>query len=227
LALALGLFTGISAWFLPRLAELQLKLGRGILAFAPVVAIPLVIFGYAAGLLEGALSCGITGEDRRVLWSGPDVKMAMKHAFVWLVCFLCGPVLLAGTALLYWIQCGDPEFLDQLILAELGTVAVCYWMFAILAVNQRGRLQDANPFSVADQIHGLRIPALLLVFLATLVALVHARLLLSALGELRSDTGGAMLSLIGYWASALGWDTFLFRLLGAYCQPNEEGRAKP
>src|SRR6266852_5354540 len=215
LAVALAALTVSTELLLPMLVELR---KQTLAALAPGLLLPLLIVGYAWGFLEAALASGLTGDDRHIGWSGPYVGSALKSGIIWVICFLAGPIVPALLSLLYWIQCGDPVFLDWLILAELGIVCLSYWLFVLLAVNQRGRLLDVNPIRVADLIHALGAPAVAVVFVAAVVALAHGRFLLTALVELHRDPAGGILSLIACWTSGLGWAAFLLRLLGGCCR---------
>jgi hypothetical protein len=76
---------------------------------------------------------------------------AASYAARWLASFVCGPLLIAGGGLAYWLQCGRLTAVDWLILAELALLAVilclALWFgssvcgkFAILCPVQASRL---------------------------------------------------------------------------------------
>jgi hypothetical protein len=147
----------------------------------------------------------------------------------WLACLLAGPVVPAATAFWYWLQCGDPTFLDWLILGELAVVAVGYGLFVLAAVAERGRLRDANPIRVIDLAHRVGIRAALVVLLGSALVLGHGLLLVLAAQELHRNVGLGLLLLVACDLSGMAWAAFLFRLLGMWCfgQPVPAGAGAP
>jgi hypothetical protein len=125
--------------------------------------------------------------------------------------------MLAGLGFYYWLYCGDPDWVDWVILAELGVLAVGYWMLAVLAASQSERLRDANPLRVAERADRLGWRALAAAFIASLLAVPHGLLAIQALEHLHSQPAlGILLTALG-WLSGLFWATFFFRLLGVWC----------
>jgi hypothetical protein len=208
LAVVLTGLTGVTVLALPDMVDLPLA--------QVFLMIPLLVLGYACGFLDCVLASATAGEVRHVHWPGGNVSLALKSCGTWLACFLAGPVVPAGAGFWYWLHCGDPEALDWLILAELVAVTVGYWLLALLAVSQKGRLRDANPASVADLAFrlGYRAPAATL--LATGLVIGHGLPALAAVEEIQHGGGAGWLVLGGCWASGLFWATFLLRLLAVW-----------
>jgi hypothetical protein len=184
--------------------------------------VPLLLLAYGCALLQCVLNIALAGEPPRIYWPGlRHMHIALADAGRWLFCFLAGPVLLAGGAVYYWIHCGDVDGLDFLILAELGALALGYWLFALVAATRAG-LRAANPWRVAELVQSLGYRAAIAVLLLFLVALYHGRLAVGALAELHRFGGGGFFQLCFCWFSALVCLAFVFRLVGLWCYQREK-----
>jgi hypothetical protein len=182
----------------------------------PLAVVPLLPFGFAAAFLEGVFTFAAHGQVRNTSWPERNLGMALQSAVIWLICFLAGPALLAGAAVLFWLHCGDPAFVDWLILGELFFLAVGWWLFALVAVFERRRLADLQPPRVARVIARLNYRALIAAVLAAGLVYLHGRLLLFAVEETHEQLmKGFTLVTLG-WFSGLYAGTFLFRLMGLW-----------
>ncbi len=219
LALALGLtiLTAALALVLPELDELHTVPDWILLLYAPCLVLPLVLIGNVCGWLEGSLRSALAGEVKYVSLPGRDLRLALTSCATWIVCFLAGPSLLVGASLLYWIHCGDPAWLDWLILAELNVLAVAYALRALLAVNQNGQLRDANPERIAQLVPRLGSRGLFPLLVAAVLLPAHGPLVFVALEELHRQVLAGGLLLLLCWSSGLFWAAFLFRWLGVCC----------
>jgi hypothetical protein len=157
------------------------------------------------------------GEVYYIRWSGNLVFTLFLSGVKWLMSFLAGPVLFAALGVVYWLSCGDPSWLDQIILTELGIIAIGYWFFALLAVTDRGRLRDVNPIAVADLAHRLGWRGLVVMLLASGLLLVHGLALLVGVTEVHTSTFSGLFLMTVVWTSAVFWSTFFCRLLGVRC----------
>jgi hypothetical protein len=174
-----------------------------------------LLIGLPGNFLIGVLgSASSGGTDSR--WHGYTLVGVLKCGALWLGCLLPGPVVPAGAAFWYWVQCGDPILLDWLILGELAIFTVGYGLFVLAAVAERGRLRDANPIRVIDLAHRLGYRAAVVVVLGTALVVAHGFLLALAAQELHR-TGLGLLLLAACDLSGLFWAAFLFRLLGMWC----------
>src|SRR5581483_1340667 len=93
-------------------------------------AVGLVVLGYTWGLLQCVLSAASEGVACQRHWPGSDAMRLLKSTGDGLVSFLAGPAVFTGAALLFWLGSGDLDWLDRLILAELGLAAVGGWLLA-------------------------------------------------------------------------------------------------
>jgi hypothetical protein len=130
--------------------------------------------------------------------------------------FLAGPSVLVVGGVLYWLNCGELTFLDEMVLAELAIVAVGYWLLALLAVRRSGSLLAANPVHVAQLVERLRFRGTAAVLSMIVVLLAHGWLAAGALEDLHRDGGMGLLLLAWWWLSALFLTIFLFRRLGVW-----------
>jgi hypothetical protein len=222
LCLGLALFlTLCSAWmalFLPHLLEeapvhpwAQVVVGLiGVLSLVLIVGLP-------CSFLDCVLTSAAAGEVYYLRWSGNLALAVLVSGARWLLCFLAGPIIFAALAWLYWLNCGDPGWLDVLILTELGLVGFAYWIFALLAVTDRGRLRDLNPVAVVDLAHRLGRRGLFAVAVAALLLLAFGWALIVGAAGVQNRTFQGWWLLGGGWVGVLLTSTFFCRLLGLWC----------
>jgi hypothetical protein len=185
----------------------------------------LVLFflsGYPCNFLGCVLRSASRGDGSAARWKGHTFAAITGASALWLVCFLAGPLVFAVVAALYWMQCGDPDAADWIILAELCVLTVGYQMLALAAFGERGKLRDLNPLHVIDLAHRLRWRAAAAAAAGSALAASHGLLAMVAAENVhRTALGGALL-MAACWFSGLFWATLLFRLLGVWCY-----RARP
>ncbi len=220
LAVALTAMTGIAFVLVSEGGGLDVEPTWDSLARLLWLAMPVLIGGYTCGFLDCTLASAAAGEIPLVRWPGRNVSLALKSLVTWVACFLAGPIVPAGIFFVYWSQCGDPELVDWLIWAELGIVAIGYWVLAIVAVSVRDRLRDANPIQIVALVRRVGFRLLVAALVAGLAFLGFGLLALSAFELLHKEVSGLVL-LAGYWFSALFLATFLFRLLGVWCNSRQ------
>lgn len=171
--------------------------------------LPLAIAGGACSFLDSVLAAPPTRDAAKLLLQpSREIGPALRSSLVWVACFLAGPVLPAGLAFANWLY-GGYTVVDRLIEVELCSVAVSYWLFALICVHERDQLRDLNPIRVADLVHRLGFRAVILAALASAIAIVHGAIILSEPGWM--PTAGVSLS-------SMLCATFLFRLAGVWCQ---------
>jgi hypothetical protein len=223
LALFLTVLSAVMAVFLPLLlAEPRSDPWALALLRLACVLVVLLTIGLPCSFLECVLNSAAEGEVYYIRWSGNALLTALLTGAKWLTSFLAGPVVFAGLGWLYWLNCGEPGLVDWLILTELGIVAIAYWVFALLAVTDRGRLRDLNPLAVADLAYRLGWRALAVVLGAALLLSAHGLVLLAGVAEVHNAPfrGGLILAL--GWASSIFWSTFFCRLLGIWCHRSRQ-----
>src|SRR5262249_55461292 len=100
----------------------------------------LLVVGVPCSFLDRVLKTAVGGQVDNLQWSGDDVVYVFVSGARWLACFLTGPVVFAGAALWYWLDCGDAGVLDWLIAGELAAVAIGYQLGVVLVLADRGLL---------------------------------------------------------------------------------------
>jgi hypothetical protein len=219
LAVFMALLSAVLAMFLPELL-LDLPPG-GLLSLVALrlagVLLLVALAGLPCSFLECVLRSAVDGEVFYITWSGNALSTVLLSGVKWLACFLAGPVLFAATAYVYWLNCGEPSVVDGLILAELGVVATAYWIYALLAVTDRGWLGGLNPLGVADMAHRLGWRGLGVVLLAAVLLLGHGAALVFGVVVVHKETFRGLCLLAIGWGSAVFWSTFFCRLLGVWC----------
>ena len=179
----------------------------------PVLFFVFVLAGYTFACLQASYNAAREGQTVIIAWPGWDLARAARGGVEGVVCFLAGPVVLEGVALIFWLGSGDLQAVDRLILWELGLVAACYWALSLLAVQENHRFRDANPVAIVQLVrrYGWRVP--LAAALMALVVVGHGALIVAAVEELHRGFRG-WLWLVGLWGAQLGWLMFLLRWLG-------------
>ncbi len=177
----------------------------------------MLLVAYAYGTVECALTSALAGEGPAPYWPGGNSVFPLKSSIRWLVCFFAGPIVAVGLALYFCLYGGDLTALDWGVIAELSVFAAAYWLLAIVSVNERNRLRDANPVRVAQLVQRLHYRAIVPVLVAPALAFAHALLIFFALDSLHEHVLAGWLLLTCCWGSVLFWSAFLFRLLGVWC----------
>jgi hypothetical protein len=218
LALVLTSLSVALATFVPRLLHDAEPADAWEAAMTHVVWVlpALLIAGLPCSFLERVLVSAAGGEVDYILWSGNPVTTFLLAAARWLACFLAGPVLLAAVGWLYWVKSGETSWLDRLILAEVGVVAIAYFVLALASVADRGRWRDLSPPAVADLAHRLRWRALAVVAGAAGL-LVIGLVVIAGITEVHRGTLLGWLMLTAGWFLGVFVGTFLARLLGVWC----------
>ncbi|MGE3316007.1 MAG: hypothetical protein AB7O26_12910 [Planctomycetaceae bacterium] len=160
----------------------------------------------------------------------PRIVASAGHAGancgVWIACFLTGPVVVFGAAIAYWMYCGELDFIDWTILAELAFAGLAWWLFALLHTNASETYRVPFPNEVLRLAFAMRKAMLELVVPASLVFAGHILLAAYSLGRLQDQPVLAALLLSLFWGSGLYCTSFTLRQLGlAYCRMQRETRA--
>jgi hypothetical protein len=212
---ALAFCIGMST-FVHRQAQ-QFAQGISVLGiYALWVSVPLLILSYSFGFLDCVMAGALAGEFRHVRWPGRRLDMALKSCYVWAVCFLAGPVVPIALALTFWLQAGEMEIVDWLILGELVVVGFGYWLLVLLTVNAKDGLANVNPVRVMESIGRLGWPLMGVALGTAVVMILHVLALIPALASVQREEGSGWLTMILCCWSGMFWATFLFRWLGVW-----------
>jgi hypothetical protein len=185
----------------------------------PVLRLPwflalTLLLGYTFALLRATLAAAMEGRAGHVFRPDNVPLRTLRGCAEAVLSFLAGPVVLLAVAFFFWLESGELEFVDRLILWELCLAAVGYWALALLAMWEGGRFRDANPAAVWSLIRraGRRVP--LAAALGALAVVAHGRAALGALEELHRAPVGGWFTLTLCWAGLLSCLLFLLRWLG-------------
>jgi hypothetical protein len=217
LATGLALCTAVLAVVLSREERLANAPGWVLWLHGLWGVIPLIILSYLFGFLDCVMASGIAGEYRHVRWPGRRIELALKSCVTWLFCFLAGPIVPLALAYVFWLQAGDLEVIDRLILAELIVVAFGYWILVLLTVNARDGIVNVNPLRVVEQVEQLGWRSIGVAGAGGFLILIHGLLAFAALADLHHDESRGWFALILCTVSGMFWITFVFRLLGVWC----------
>jgi hypothetical protein len=230
-ALVLTVLVGCDAWMVRAvLTEGDIQLARdfrapvilGFLLFnyAVFFLVPLLVLCYAGAFLNGVLSSAADGR-RAVDWLGHFPDVVLRDGVRWLVCFLAGPVVPAAAAFLLWLGGGD-QFVDRLILAELGIVAAGYWLLAVLSVGLSGRLGHVDPAHLLRLLRRLGPRMAGALGITSVVVAADGLLLFVALEKVLRGTALGWMLLFACWSTGLFAVTILFRLVGTWAAHGAE-----
>lgn len=189
-----------------------------IVIYALWASVPFMILSYSCGFLDCVMAGALAGEFRHVRWPGRNLGLALKSCLTWAVCFLAGPIVPIALALTFWLQAGEMQIIDWLIMAELVIVAFSYWILVLLTVNAKDGFRFSNPMWVTELVGRLGWRSIGVVVGAAVAALVHIWAAIAALTDLQRDHSGGWMALILCSWSGMFWATFLFRWLGIWCR---------
>jgi hypothetical protein len=209
---------GLAASWATLIAALTALPAEGWLAAEMAAAFPLLVIvflllGFTFAWLRHTLAAGVEGRAGFDFRPAEVARQMARCGVEAVLSFLAGPVVFAAVAFFFWLDSGDFDFVDCVILWELGLAAVGYWALALMAMWEGERFRDANPLAVVRlvQAEGRRVPAAAL--LMALVVVSHGLVAVAAVETLHHNVGGWFL-LIGCWAGQLFWLLFLLRWLG-------------
>jgi hypothetical protein len=184
-----------------------------VVARMPLLLIVFLLSGWTVAFLQMTFTAASAGKSGFLAMPGRDLRKTARGGSQALLAFLAGPVVPVVVAWFFWLNSGDLEVIDWLILWELAFVAVVSWVLTLLATTESGRLRDANPLAVIDLVKRLGYRVVLAAVLMSLTLVGHGWLTLDALERLHRGAGGWMV-LLGCSVVQLFWLVFLLRWLG-------------
>ncbi len=176
----------------------------------------LLVLSVLGSFLASVLDAALRGEVVYVSRLDRHVVAVLPAGGRWLVCFLAGPVVFAAAAWLYWRGCGDPTWVDWLILTELGAVGAATMVLALLSVAARGKLRDVQPLAVIDLAHQLGGRVLAFVLAGGVLFALHGLALAAGVVAVQDGETAGWPVLAGVWVSGVFGATVFFRVLGVW-----------
>jgi hypothetical protein len=183
-------------------------------------------FAYSCAFLDAILRCTASRDLHQIPWPGRDFNAVLKTSLTWLCAFLAGPVVPAGLVLTYWLQCGEPELLDWIILGELGIAAVSYWLIVLVVLHKGNRLRDLNPIHVADMTYAFGPLYFLQVCLSAAVLCSFVALAVAGIELMPKNNGQALTMLVCACGGGIFGATWFLRLLGMKARMIEVQKAE-
>jgi hypothetical protein len=181
--------------------------------YIPLSPFYLVLIAYTLALLQTTFRSASRGAGGLEAVPRMDPVPIARSGLQGLLCLVVGPIVPLIVAYFFWIDSGEIEAVDRLILAELGMVAMICWALLFLAVTDKDSFLSANPLAVVKLIqrHSFRVPLTALVMAVALVG--HGYLMFNALEDMYRGLLGWM-ELVGLWAGMLYWLLFVLRWYG-------------
>ena len=118
----------------------------------PLVASFALTIGYVLIFFGRILSMTASGEDDHPRFPVWDRMEILEELARWIWAGLMGLSIGGLPALVYWINCGDLDWLDLFLFADLTIVGVAYAQMALMASLLHDSLSAANPITVIRSI---------------------------------------------------------------------------
>src|SRR5207244_288158 len=119
----------------------------------PVLFFVFVLAGYTFACLQAGYTAAREGQTVIVAWPCWDLARAARGGVEGIVCFLAGPVVLEGVALIFWLGSGDLQAVDGLIRGGRswgGSCACCAgWGSSGITPRRSGCAASRRPTSCA------------------------------------------------------------------------------
>ena len=203
LILLMGIFLGSSPFVLPAYVSML-----------PIVFFLFVIVGYLCVYLGDILLATATGD---VIPPRPpnfdvDIFRALGR---WFWAIVAGGVVGGAPAVVYWLNCGEVDWVDRLIFVNLSVIGVAYAQLALLAALLHDDPLAANPVTVLKAMIRLG-PSYIKVCLLTMSALGLVGGGLALMGLVENGAIRFVLSWL-FWVFTVYTAMVVFRRLGLYC----------
>jgi hypothetical protein len=191
-----------------------------ILPFAlPLIVSSALTIGYILVFFGRILSTSALGEDAHPRFPTWDRVEILEELGRWIWAGIMGLSIGGAPAMLYWINCGDLDWLDLFLFADLTIVGVAYAQMALVASLLHETLLAANPFTVIRSISRIGwdyLAPCIVTGLAFLIALTAWTLVLLHSPSL----GVGLFGLWACWVFTLYASMMVFRTLGTIYYKN-------
>ncbi len=118
----------------------------------PLVICFLLTIGYVLLFLGRVLSWSALGEDDHPRWPKWDRLEIIEELGRWTWAGVMGLVVGGFPALVYWIWCGDVDWMDLFLFLDLAILGASYAQMALVAALLHESLLAANPVTVLRSI---------------------------------------------------------------------------
>ena len=116
-------------------------------------ALPLIgsfafLMGYILLFFGRVLAAGAFGEDDHPRWPDWDMHEIAEGLGRWIWAGVMGFALGGFPAMVYWMECGDIDTVDQFIFGDLVAIGMAYALMALAASLLHENIAAANPLAV-------------------------------------------------------------------------------
>jgi hypothetical protein len=120
--------------------------------FTPLLLTFSLIFGYGLLFLGQMFVASALGEPDHPRWPEWDSHQISEGLTRWVWAAIFGLAIGGVPVAVYWLYCGDIDWFDRMIFADLVIVGVGYALMALAASLLHDSLLMANPFTVISAI---------------------------------------------------------------------------
>jgi len=146
-----------------------------------------LVLGRTLNYFNAILQLAIQGKVKHEASIDFEPIRALLSFGQWFACFLAGPAVLFGSAIGYWLYCGDLTVIDWLILAELGFAGVGWWLISILLTNVDSTIRVPTPRQVVRTALRMGWKTIELTLLGAAVFLAHLFAGVQGIGHLHDQ----------------------------------------
>jgi hypothetical protein len=120
-----------------------------------LLIIPFTLIGYILIFFGRILSTTASGEDAHPRFPVWDRMEILEELARWFWAGMTGLAIGGFPAVLYWINCGDVDWVDTFLFADLAILGIAYAQLALVASLLHETLMAANPITIFRSIYRL------------------------------------------------------------------------
>lgn len=181
--------------------------------FLPLILSFSMVFGYALLFLGQMFVASALGEPDHPRWPDWDSHQIAEGLTRWAWAAVFGLLVGGLPVFLYWMVCGDIDWFDRIVFADLVILAVGYTLMALAAALLHDSLAQAHPVTVVGAIFGIGWDFVFPCVSGGLALMLLAALAYSIFGVIPS-LKVAVLTLGGFWAFFLYASMVVLRIVG-------------
>ena len=181
--------------------------------FMPLIIIFSLVLGYGLLFLGHMFVASALGEPDHPRWPEWDPPAISEGLGRWLWAVIFGFVLGGFPVAMYWMNCGDIDWFDRSIFAELAILGVGYTLMALAASLLHDNIIMANPYSVLSAIMQVGWDYVQPCLIGGVAFLLGAGVLYGVLFAIPSMKL-AVLALWGFWVFSLYEAMVVLRMVG-------------
>lgn len=113
------------------------------IALAIVLPAAVIVLGFTHRLFQYAYASSSLGKSEMLSWPSFNLFAELKAGARGLIGLLAGPLPVAFLAGWFWLYSGRMQAIDALIIVELVTVALTWWLLAVIAAHEFGSIRPS------------------------------------------------------------------------------------